>query len=135
MTPQMANLTESPSECAIGSSGRGQLQLAPPLPTRCGLELERPGRGRQPDPGAPGDAGAAPRRSPGGRALALLGPLGVLLLTPLILLAGLVALIGLITIASTRRAHFGEWSPEPSQLARVVGLKRSAGEIPQSRAA
>lgn len=80
-------------------------------------------------------AQAPARRSPDVRVVALLGLLGVVVLTPLILLAGLVALTGLVAIVTGRHVRSLTRPPAPAQLADVVWVDSSAGEIPLSRVA
>ena len=129
MTPEAAEIAKPHTRRAAPLPARGRLALPRPIPAGDHSVLESTPPGRRPEARAPA------RRSADLPAVALLGPLAVVLLTPLILIAGLVALIGLAAIVTGRHLRSLTRSPEPTQLADVVYVDSSAGEIPLGRAA
>ncbi len=75
------------------------------------------------------------RRSVHGRPVAALWPFAVLALTPLIVLGGLVAVIGVVGLTTVHHVH--AWAPKPkrSQLAAVVTLDSSPVDVTLRHAA
>lgn len=61
--------------------------------------------------------------------------LAVLILTPLILLAGIAALVGAVALGMSRRAQTGPPGCEASQLAVVIPRTACPGPEPLGRAA